>query len=857
MVESDPKPPQMRRAGGRPPGLALDAELLRARRQALAMSQEALAERAGVATRTLQNAEGGVRVSPQIAAALAAALGVELSALTVYSGQARAARLAERLVEAGFAPPPPVAHVGRAAERRWLADRFGPGAQVCIVGLPGSGKSALAADLVASAPGSGPTCWVDATRLERSDPVSAMLSLARCLGFSEALPNPNLVPPDALARAFRKAFWALCPTLVIDDARSLDAIALLVDLAARPRLVVTTPSRSVARGLPLECLELGPLATGDALELLAASRQAARAEPVGPFDDLEVAAAHELIALIGRSPRALRVVGRQLARDDFSRLPDYLQRLTAALALRAAPPGAEAPAHTGDFEPAFLATWLGLEERLPQPALDALGALSIFERRRVPIEWALSAIGGGPAEARASLGRLHDLHLVTRLGPDTVGLDAEAQRIARTLPAGPALDRLVAFAIPRSRVALSSPSELQLCVLLIDALCDALAPSEVMGPLPRPEDLTPLEPPQLARASLLLALGVPLLPALVMDHAPAAGRRLVALARAATSVEHEALRDVTGALGTWLLACAGQHRLALLWLEHAITLSLARGDARTAGRLAAQRAPAGYYLGDPEQGLGDIRRAIAYAECAGDLDGARGSRLMHAIGVAHMRGAWDEALAELRACTDPTDSPHGATLAALAQLDLAVCERALGLPCSAPRALGLACDHLERVARGAPFDAAGIVALKVVLGVREHPGLNPADVVSGMLESVEDAHRASTLMRLDILADAFSAWLAPSPSHPPFAADHGTAAIPFMPGSVLQSEVGHHLPLMVPLEPFRFLLAPSVLEVARDIAAEQLGDDHPLCTKLAALAGCWTRPAANDFDSLPASAPGR
>jgi len=40
---------------------------------------------------------------------------------------------------------------------------------------------------------------------------------------------------------------------------------------------------------------------------------------------------------------------------------------------------------------------------------------------------------------------------------------------------------------------------------------------------------------------------------------------------------------------------------------------------------------------------------------------------------------------------------------------------------------------------------------------------------------------------------------------------------------------------MVPLEPFRFLLSPPVLEAALDLVADHVGDEHPLHDKLVAL----------------------
>lgn len=808
-------PTPSRGAIGRPAGLVLDAARLRARRQDLGLSQEVLAARAGLASRTLQNAEYGQRVSLEVARAIAGALGLALEELAEPhrapgAHPAHPTEIAERLIAGGFAPPPTIGPIGREAELADLMSAFEAGSGLCIVGPPGIGKSALAAHLVEALSPHGPVCWLDAARVERHDPSTAMLALARCLGFSERLPNPNLVPLDALARAFRKAFWARSPTLVLDDATSPAILGLFHDAGAG-RLLVTTSSRSLAAALALPRHELGPLSTEDALALLTASLGA-------PLPPCELPAAHELIALIGRSPRALALAARDIAREPFTRLHDHVERLRATLGQALTVPGQPGPSS--------FATWLGLGERLPQAALDALGALAIFERRRVPLAWALAAIGGEQPEARALLSRLYDLHLFTRLGPDAVGLDADSQRVARSLPAGPALERLVDFALPR--LAEGPPlDELPLYELLVDALANLADLADLAE--------APLSPgaEQRARLARLVELAHPLAPTLMREPSPVTGHRLLAALHAALALAQgrpsHAARDLAGALGVWLTTLAGHHAAARSWLEVAIQQSLALGDPTSAARFAAQRAPTGYYLGDPVQGIDDISRAIDFALAAGDRAGADASIVMRALGRAHMFDAWDEAIADLELVAD--GAGDGELTTALARVDLAVCELTLGRAPSRPEALVAAFDTLLAAASESPLDHAGLSALAVLLGVHPRPGLDPSELATSLLEAIAPQDLRDAFLRMDILAQAFLSQRAPCADTPAFAVRRGTVVLPLLPSV----EVGHHLALILPLQPFEFLLAPPVLAAALTLVDEHLGEDHPLHAKLTRL----------------------
>lgn len=858
-------PSQTRPAIGRPPGLELSVERLRARRSALGLSQEALATRAGLSTRTLQNAERGRRVSSEVARALAATLGVDLAELVV--GEVLPiASLHERLVEAGFAPPEPPELVGFEETRRALSGLFHETGTVCIVGAPGTGKSALAADLVAGLGADGGfVCWLDAARVARVDTTEVLSALGRCLGFGERLPNPNLVPPAAFARAFRRHFWAQAVTLVLDDLGEPGTFALLCEGEGPRRVIVTTARRGVATELGLPSFEPSPLDTTSALALLSERGSG----PFGPDSEGELEAAEALIALVGRNPRALRWLGRRLARERFSRVADLVERLRSRLSLQG-----EAQRGLAD-ELWFFASALTKEEALGAPGgavgrrqaledaasdtrawFDALGSLALFERRKVPLPWALAAIGGEPGHARALLSELDDLHLLDRLEPDSLALSGDAQRLSRPLFSETALLRLADFAArrlfdPRA----DTNGELPLFEALIDLLS---VPFE--GPL---EDALTARPGVLsaelaARASGLLAICIPLVSALASSPTKATGRRLTSALRAARALAQGqpdvVVRDLLGALGQWLATLAGQHHEARVVLQQAIETSLALGDARAAARLLAMRAPLGYYLGDIEQGLADISEAVRVAELAGDHDGAHASKVMYALGLAHMRGAWSEAMALLEAATGPAViARHTGLIAALARVDLAVCELVQGRAPSSLDALGAAFEVLFAATAEMPFDEAGLRILALALGVStartprwplgaplraalEASSQEPGPIAVALFSALSPELRQSTLLRADILADAFLALDGVADSAPDYAARDATVALPLIPGSALQTAIGHHLPILLPLQAFAFLREPLVIDAALALVSDQLGDEHPLHHKISRLA---------------------
>jgi hypothetical protein len=152
-----------------------------------------------------------------------------------------------------------------------------------------------------------------------------------------------------------------------------------------------------------------------------------------------------------------------------------------------------------------------------------------------------------------------------------------------------------------------------------------------------------------------------------------------------------------------------------------------------------------------------------------------------------------------------------------------------------------------------PFDEAGLRILAVTLGLSmaRSPGLifgsslraatgttppEPGPIAVALFRTLPPELRQSTLLRADILADAFLAVEGAALSAPQYAARDATVALPLIPGSALQTAIGHHLPVLLPLAAFAFLREPMVLDAALALVEDQLGDEHPLHGKLSRLA---------------------
>jgi predicted ATPase/DNA-binding XRE family transcriptional regulator len=315
-----------RRAGGRD-----FAALLRQRRRAAALTQAELASLAGLAVRTVREAEHGRTTRPQrtTAVLLADALGLTGEDRAGFLGAARGEgrqvprpRAATATYRA-HAPPPSL--VGRAGEVAQLAELLaapaGP-SPVTLVGLAGVGKTALALAVtqqVAARFAAGVavvTCDHDLAPDELLDVIAEGLGAA---GFHD-LPgrvagSSALLVMDAVDRAvggpLRKALAQLPPG---------------VQVLATGRLPLAVPGERVWPVTPLPLppagsgRDLAEVAAFPAVELFLARLSRVRPDPLA---EDEIPALVGLVRRLGGLPLALELAA---AHGRLLRLPQILQR---------------------------------------------------------------------------------------------------------------------------------------------------------------------------------------------------------------------------------------------------------------------------------------------------------------------------------------------------------------------------------------------------------------------------------------------------------------------------------------------------------------------------------------------------
>jgi predicted ATPase/transcriptional regulator with XRE-family HTH domain len=242
--------------------------LLRQHRLAAGLTQEGLAERAGVSARGVQDLERGLRATPRAETVrlLADALGLD--------PESRSRLIAAAHPELAIPPPSganplplaalpvaPTSIVGRESEITavcsLLRDRGGDSATrlVTLTGPGGVGKTRLALAVAAALEGdyADGVAWVELAPLH--DPELVASAIARVLGVREDGERP-LTEGLALALADRRVL------LVLDNCEHLmPAVPLLGQLLAScPQLVVLATSRARLRLRGERELPVGPLA---------------------------------------------------------------------------------------------------------------------------------------------------------------------------------------------------------------------------------------------------------------------------------------------------------------------------------------------------------------------------------------------------------------------------------------------------------------------------------------------------------------------------------------------------------------------------------------------------------------------
>jgi tetratricopeptide (TPR) repeat protein/transcriptional regulator with XRE-family HTH domain len=300
-------------AGGEPFGDALRAHRVRAR-----LSQEQLAERAALTSRTVSNIERGRVRRPQRKSVrlLAQALGLDPAERAAFEAAAREGYWS------GLGPPPAPSprtlppdvadFVGRDrlrdAIRGVALGEARPGVvPVCVIaGMAGVGKTALAVHaahwLAPSFPDGQLFVPLHGCEPRPVDPGTALARLLTLLGE-----DPGELPPDLDARAelFRSRLSGRRVLLVLDDAAGEAQVRPLIPAA--PGCAVLVTSRPRLAGLEFaQPVDLDVFTDGEAVALLGAVAGQDRIRD-------QRAEAARLAELCGRLPLAVRIVGARLA----------------------------------------------------------------------------------------------------------------------------------------------------------------------------------------------------------------------------------------------------------------------------------------------------------------------------------------------------------------------------------------------------------------------------------------------------------------------------------------------------------------------------------------------------------------
>lgn len=300
--------------------------------------------------------------------------------------------------------PPDIADfVGRAAERDWLADAMERPVEpatavrvVCLTGMPGVGKTALAVHAAHRARQAYPAGQLFA-RL--TGPDGAPAEPGEVLGgFLRAAGVPDdRIPADRDERSKMFRTWtAGRPALVVlDDACGAEQVQPLLPGSAECLVIVT--SRYGLHGVAgARVLELEPPGEAECLELLALIIGEARVAA-------ERREAERIVRLCGNLPLALRCAGSRLAASPGLALRNYADRL-AEPATRLD----ELCVSNLDVRAALAASYTRLD--LAERSLFRL--LGLLRTPDVAPSHAAVLLGCEPARAARLLARLADASLV-------------------------------------------------------------------------------------------------------------------------------------------------------------------------------------------------------------------------------------------------------------------------------------------------------------------------------------------------------------------------------------------------------------------------------------------------------------
>ncbi|MFI7231212.1 ATP-binding protein [Nonomuraea angiospora] len=621
--------------------------LLRAWRNRALLTQDELADRAGVNVRTIRRLEGDDVERPRSASlrSLAEALGLDPREREALAAASRAELGAPTEVD-GFtgrepepaasemtaSPPPPrqlpvgvsgfAGRAGSLAELDRQLDAGAGGTRICIVsGTAGVGKTSLAlhwahqargrfedGELYVNLQGFGPAH--DAT-----DPQDVLTAFLEAMGVP-----PQRIPEDLPARAalYRTTLADRRVLVVLDNARDVEQVRWL--LPGGPHCSVIVTSRRQLSGLIAEegagLITLDVLARAESRELLAhrLGRRRVEADPD---------ATDEIITACARLPLALAIAaGRAVTSPAMP-----LSALAADLRRAGGDLGGLA---TTDSATSLRVVLARSYDVLPDDVARLFRLLAVHPGPDLTAAAAASAAGVEPARVRRLLDALLDAHLVTEVTHGRYACHDLLRAFARELAGEteqPAQRRAAACRVVEHYLHTAYEAAVRLYV-----------PAEW---LEAPEPAAPgVRAEHLAEHRQALAW-------FQAEHAV-----LTAVLRQAMADGlYAQIVQLVSAFQFWLLR-RGHRQEHLDCLHVALEAAVRTGDRRA--QAAAYRwlvSPAAE-RGDLEQAYALFRRGVALAREAGDLAEEGLSHFDIALACVH-GGRMEEALRHAQAALDP------------------------------------------------------------------------------------------------------------------------------------------------------------------------------------------------------------
>jgi predicted ATPase/transcriptional regulator with XRE-family HTH domain len=602
--------------------------LLKRYRQSARLSQEGLAERAGLSARAISDLERGVNRTPRYATLEALATALALSAPQRDLLQAAAQPdLTSDAPSLSFlnVPSPPTPLIGRGEERaRAAALLQGDARLLTLTGSSGVGKTRLALELardLAPAFGDG-VVFVSLAPVR--DPSLVAGAIAQRLGLGRSVGSA----PAARVEEFLSAKRLL---LVLDNFEQVQESASFIAnlLETCPRIAIMVTSRMPLHLRAEHMLQVAPLPIEDAVKLFSERAASVRAD-----EDFEASDLTAICEQLDRVPLAIELAARHV---KILAVPELRKRLAHRLEFLRGGAG-DLPARQQTMEDAIAWSY----ELLTESQQRSIRALGVFTGGWT-LEGAEAVCAGGPPseETIATLAALVDASLV------------QTETVASGVIRFHMLELIREFALDRLRDAGEGESSRRRHAVYFASLAErALAlfgPGQDISNAP----LT-LEFPNV-RAALQWA---------EVNREPGLGLRLTGFAR---------LWYVTGQPGE-----------AEQWLEKMLAIDL---EAREPGGEAAPLSLRIERLNSLARillGLGELDRAQAFAEQA--LEFAERSRDERALGstwaglgyIAHANGNLDRAARAFTEASFHADLARDPELQNQALVDLAEVARRQG-----------------------------------------------------------------------------------------------------------------------------------------------------------------------------------